>query len=237
MHLGFAARERTRVRVVADISRLLGGAWRWLTALFDPGGARPPTSDLAHRVEISETWEDLAVPEQVRRRLGDIAASVAERRRTYPSWATQATERPGRRVWVEPSGGIDGLAVAQVLAAELRVDLYRVDLSAVVSKYIGETEKNLRRLFDSGETGGALLLFDEADALFGRRSDVRHSDDRYAQGTILDAIADYDGTAIFIGRACDKLDRRLCDLMDDILDFRPDASGVDPSGNHSEPGP
>jgi SpoVK/Ycf46/Vps4 family AAA+-type ATPase len=69
---------------------------------------------------------------------------------------------------------------AEVLAQELRLDLYRIDLSSVVSKYIGETEKNLRRVFDAAEDSGAILLFDEADALFGKRSEVRDSHDRYA---------------------------------------------------------
>ena len=69
---------------------------------------------------------------------------------------------------------------AEVIAHELRLDLYRIDLSAVVSKYIGETEKNLRRLFDAAEDGGAILFFDEADALFGKRSEVKDSHDRYA---------------------------------------------------------
>src|SRR5206468_8822634 len=69
---------------------------------------------------------------------------------------------------------------AEVLAGELRLDLYRIDLSSVVSKYIGETEKNLRQVFDAAEDGGAILLFDEADALFGKRTDVKDSHDRYA---------------------------------------------------------
>jgi SpoVK/Ycf46/Vps4 family AAA+-type ATPase len=69
---------------------------------------------------------------------------------------------------------------AEILAVELQLDLYRVDLSQVVSKYIGETEKNLRRIFDAAESGGAILLFDEADALFGKRSEVKDSHDRFA---------------------------------------------------------
>ena len=69
---------------------------------------------------------------------------------------------------------------AEVIANDLRLNLYRIDLSAVVSKYIGETEKNLRRLFDAAEDGGAILFFDEADALFGKRSEVKDSHDRYA---------------------------------------------------------
>ena len=88
---------------------------------------------------------------------------------------------------------------AEVLARELRLDLYRIDLSAVVSKYIGETEKNLKQVFDAAEEGGVLLLFDEADALFGKRSEVSDSHDRYANievGYLLQRMEAYQGLAI-----------------------------------------
>ncbi len=78
------------------------------------------------------------------------------------------------------SSGTGKTLAAEVLANELNLDLYRIDLSSVVSKYIGETEKNLRKIFDAAETGGAILLFDEADALFGSRSQVKDSRDRYS---------------------------------------------------------
>ena len=88
---------------------------------------------------------------------------------------------------------------AEVLASELGLDLYRIDLSPVVSKYIGETEKNLRRVFDAAEEGGAVLLFDEADALFGKRSEVKDSHDRYANievSYLLQRMEAYRGLAI-----------------------------------------
>ena len=97
-----------------------------------------------------------------------------------------------------PSGTGKTLA-AEVIARELRLDLYRIDLSAVVSKYIGETEKNLRRVFDAAEEGGAVLLFDEADALFGKRSEVKDSHDRYANievSYLLQRMEAYRGLAI-----------------------------------------
>jgi SpoVK/Ycf46/Vps4 family AAA+-type ATPase len=88
---------------------------------------------------------------------------------------------------------------AEVLAREMQLDLYRIDLSAVVSKYIGETEKNLRRVFDGAEDSGAILLFDEADALFGKRSEVKDSHDRYANievSYLLQRMESYRGLAI-----------------------------------------
>ena len=88
---------------------------------------------------------------------------------------------------------------AEVIANDLRFNLYRIDLSAVVSKYIGETEKNLRRLFDAAEDGGAILFFDEADALFGKRTEVEDSHDRYANAEVahlLERIESHDGLVI-----------------------------------------
>ena len=98
---------------------------------------------------------------------------------------------------------------AEVLASELRLDLYRIDLSQVVSKYIGETEKNLRRVFDAAEDGGAILLFDEADALFGKRSEVKDSHDRYANievSYLLQRMEAYRGLAILTTNLKDALD-------------------------------
>jgi len=98
---------------------------------------------------------------------------------------------------------------AEVLANELNLDLYRIDLGSVVSKYIGETEKNLRRIFDAAETGGAILLFDEADALFGKRSEVKDSRDRYVNQEVsylLQRMEAYQGLAILTTNLKDLLD-------------------------------
>jgi SpoVK/Ycf46/Vps4 family AAA+-type ATPase len=99
---------------------------------------------------------------------------------------------------------------AEVLARDLRLDLYRIDLSAVVSKYIGETEKNLKRVFDAAEEGGALLLFDEADALFGKRGEISDSRDRYANievGYLLQRMEAYQGLAVLTTNLKASLDR------------------------------
>src|SRR5207245_30617 len=95
--------------------------------------------------------------------------------------------------------GTGKTTAAEVLAGALQLDLYRIDLSAVVSKYIGETEKNLRRIFDAAEQSGAILLFDEADALFGKRGEVKDSHDRYANievSYLLQRMETYPGLAI-----------------------------------------
>ena len=117
---------------------------------------------------------------------------------------------------------------AEVLARELRLDLYRIDLSAVVSKYIGETEKNLRRVFDAAEQGGAILLFDEADALFGKRSEVKDSHDRYANievGYLLQRMEAYRGLAILTTNLKSALDPSFLRRIRFVVQFpRPDAA-------------
>jgi SpoVK/Ycf46/Vps4 family AAA+-type ATPase len=117
---------------------------------------------------------------------------------------------------------------AEVIANELRLSLYRIDLSAVVSKYIGETEKNLARLFDAAEDGGAILLFDEADALFGRRSEVKDSHDRYANieiNYLLQRIESYRGLAILATNMKNALDKAFLRRLRFIVNFTfPDAA-------------
>ena len=111
---------------------------------------------------------------------------------------------------------------AEVLANELRLDLYRIDLSAVVSKYIGETEKNLRRLFDAAEDGGAILFFDEADALFGKRSEVKDSHDRYANieiNYLLQRMEAYRGLAILATNMKSALDTAFLRRLRFIVNF------------------
>src|SRR5205807_691356 len=111
---------------------------------------------------------------------------------------------------------------AEVLANELRLDLYRIDLSQIVSKYIGETEKNLRRVFDAAEEGGAILLFDEADALFGKRSEVKDSHDRYANievSYLLQRMEAYRGLAILTTNMKNALDTAFMRRIRFIVQF------------------
>ncbi|MCC2668857.1 MAG: ATPase, central domain protein, partial [Armatimonadetes bacterium] len=117
---------------------------------------------------------------------------------------------------------------AEVLANELRLDLYRIDLAGVVSKYIGETEKNLRRIFDAAELGGAVLLFDEADALFGKRSEVKDSHDRYANievSYLLQRMEAYRGLAILTTNMKSALDTAFLRRLRFVVTFPfPDAA-------------
>jgi AAA+ superfamily predicted ATPase len=136
----------------------------------------------ATRVAPTQSWEDLVLPNDQLARLFDLAARVREHRTVYERWGFAAKVGKGLGLSALFSGppGTGKTMVAALLARELGLELYQVDLGKVVSKFIGETEKNLAALFDAAEAGRAILLFDEADSLFGKRTDVRSSNDRYA---------------------------------------------------------
>ena len=163
--------------------------------------ARPRMDGLAQRIEANAGWDDIVLPEPQLRTLRTIATQVRHRHRVYEEWGFARTSARGLGITALFVGdpGTGKTMAAEVLARELRLDLYRIDLATVVSKYIGETEKNLQRLFDAAEGSGGILLFDEADALFGRRSEVRDSHDRYANievSYLLQRMETYRGLAI-----------------------------------------
>jgi hypothetical protein len=173
--------------------------------------SRPRMDGLAQRIDAVAGWDDLVLPEQPRAVLRVIAAQVRQRHRVYEEWGFAARSARGLGItalFVGESGTGKTMA-AEVLAHELRLDLFRIDLASVVSKYIGETERNLRQLFDAAEGSGAILLFDEADALFGRRSEVRDSHDRYANvevSYLLQRMEAYRGLAILTTNMKQALD-------------------------------
>ena len=173
--------------------------------------ARPELDDLAQRIVACAGWDDLVLAPEPLATLHEIAAHVRGRVRVYEQWgfAGRSARGLGISALFEGASGTGKTMAAEVLAAELDLDLYRIDLSQVVSKYIGETEKNLRRVFDAAEAGGAILLFDEADALFGRRSEVKDSHDRYANievSYLLTRMEAYRGLAILTTNAKDAID-------------------------------
>lgn len=157
--------------------------------------------DLAQRLEPSADWDELALPEKVLAQLREIAAQVAHRSAVYGEWGSERhlARGPGISALFAGPPGTGKTMAAEVLATELDLGLYRIDLSRVVGKYIGETEKNLRRLFDAAEPGGAILFFDEVDTLFGKRSGVKDSHDRYASieiNYLVQRMEEYRGLAI-----------------------------------------
>jgi AAA+ superfamily predicted ATPase len=191
--------------------------------------ARGRLDDLAQRIESAATWDDLVLPEAQRDTLREIAVHVRQRARVYHDWgfAGKGARGLGISALFAGSSGTGKTMAAEVLANELRLDLYRIDLSSVVSKYIGETEKNLRRVFDAAEAGGAILLFDEADALFGKRSEVKDSHDRYANievGYLLQRMEAYRGLAILTTNLRSALDTAFLRRLRFVVNFPfPDA--------------
>jgi hypothetical protein len=186
--------------------------------------ARSRLDELAQRIDAAAGWEDLVLPKLQRDVLQDIVTQVHQRAKVYEQWgfASNGTRGLGISVLFSGVSGTGKTMAAEVLANELQLDLYRIDLSQVVSKYIGETEKNLRRVFDAAEEGGAILLFDEADALFGKRSDVKDSHDRYANievSYLLQRMEAYRGLAILTTNRKDSLDPAFLRRLRFVLQF------------------
>ena len=174
--------------------------------------ARPRLEDLAERIVPCATWDDLVLPDLPKQILRQMAAQARHRMKVYETWGFSSKGRRGLGVSALFPGesGTGKTLAAEVLAHELGLDMYRIDLSAVVSKYIGETEKNLKQVFDAAEEGGVLLFFDEADALFGKRGEVKESHDRYANievGYLLQRMESYQGLAILTTNLKSALDK------------------------------
>lgn len=186
--------------------------------------SRPRLDTLAQRIDPRATWDDLVVTEDTQRLLHAIVAQVACRGTVYSQW--QFARRMNRGLGITAlftgESGTGKTMAAEVIANDLRLALYRIDLSQVVSKYIGETEKNLQRVFDLMEGGGSILFFDEADALFGKRSEVRDSHDRYANievNYLLQRMETYTGLAILATNMKGALDQAFLRRLRFIVPF------------------
>jgi hypothetical protein len=192
--------------------------------------ARARLDDLAQRIEPAAGWDDLVLPAPQKEILRQIAANAAQRVTVYERWgfAGQGSRGLGITAVFTGASGTGKTMAAEVLAGQLSLDLYRIDLSQVVSKYIGETEKNLGRVFDAAEEGGAVLLFDEADALFGKRTEVKDSHDRYANievSYLLQRMEAYRGLAILTTNLKSALDPAFLRRIRFVIQFPfPDAA-------------
>ncbi|MFV2063349.1 MAG: ATP-binding protein, partial [Chloroflexota bacterium] len=184
---------------------------------------------LARRVEPRASWSDLVVPSAVRRQLGELTARARHRDIVMGEWGLGGGATHGHGVSALFGGdpGTGKTMSAEVVAAELGLDLYVIDLSSVVDKYIGETEKNLDRIFTEADRINGVLLFDEADAIFGQRSEVRDARDRYANVEIaflLQRMEQFDGVAILTTNLRANMDDAFLRRLDAVIDFPvPDA--------------
>lgn len=184
----------------------------------------PSLDQLAQRIDAKATWKNLVLPKESLALLQQIVDQVDQRGKVYNDWGFLAKMNRGLGLSVLFAGesGTGKTMAAEVLANALQLNLYRIDLSSVVSKYIGETEKNLRKLFDAAEDGGAVLFFDEADALFGKRSEVKDSHDRYANieiNYLLQRIEAYRGLAILATNMKSSLDQAFMRRLRFIVNF------------------
>jgi hypothetical protein len=186
--------------------------------------ARAGMEQLARRIDAKADWNQLVLPPAQSALLHQITDQVASRNRVYEDWGFREKMNRGLGINALFAGesGTGKTMAAEVIANELKLDLFRIDISAVVSKYIGETEKNLRKLFDAAEDSGAILFFDEADALFGKRSEVKDSHDRYANieiNYLLQRMESYRGLAILATNMKSALDKAFVRRLRFIVDF------------------
>lgn len=186
--------------------------------------SRLPNEPAFQAIVPKATLSDLALPasgiDQLRRIVAD------DRHRTRVGDGSEARGRissePGTRMLFAGEGGAGKTMAAEAIASELGLPLYRIDLSAVVGKYIGETEKNLRHIFDAAEADGGVLFFDEADALFGKRSEVKDSHDRYANvevSYLRQRIERHPGIVILAARARSAIDAPFLRRLGSVVDF------------------
>ena len=186
--------------------------------------SNPGLSQLATKVVSPHGWEDLVLPNAQIAQLRSIEAQVHHTHTVYHQWGFDSKLALGKglnALFSGPSGTGKTMA-AGVLARDLGLDMYKIDLSGVVSKYIGETEKNLSRIFEEASTANAILFFDEADALFGRRSEVKDAHDRYANieiSYLLQKMEEYDGVAILATNFSQNLDESFTRRMQFIVEF------------------
>ncbi|HEX6904108.1 MAG TPA: ATP-binding protein [Thermoanaerobaculia bacterium] len=186
--------------------------------------SNPRLSALAQKITPKYGWSDIVLPADRLEVLREICNAVRYRSRVYEDWGFGGKLSLGKGLNVLFAGppGTGKTMGAEVLAGELGLDLYKIDLSTVVSKYIGETEKNLARIFAEGETSNALLFFDEADALFGKRSEVRDSHDRYANleiSYLLQRMDEYEGVVILATNLRKNMDEAFVRRMHFTLEF------------------
>jgi AAA+ superfamily predicted ATPase len=186
--------------------------------------SRGTLSALAHKIQPTYHWEDIILPKDLTEQMQEICGYIKHYHLVYSEWGfgrKLATGKGLNMLFAGPSGTGKTMA-AEIIASELLLDLYKIDLSSIISKYIGETEKNLDRIFKEGRTSNAILFFDEADALFGKRSEVRDSHDRYANievSYLLQKMDEYEGIVILATNLRKNMDEAFTRRMHYALEF------------------
>jgi SpoVK/Ycf46/Vps4 family AAA+-type ATPase len=216
---------------VAQLSAAERGEGLPQPADFERGAreaSRTRLGELAALLTERRGWETLVLPEAQREQLRSVSSHLRHRDMVLLEWGyEQAAASHGIKVLFAGPSGTGKTMAAQVIATDLGLDVFRVDLATVVSKYIGETERNLDRIFGAAEGSNAILFFDEADALFGKRSEVKDAQDKYANvevAYLLQRLEDFDGVAVLASNLRGNLDDAFKRRIDVLVDFPlPDA--------------
>lgn len=179
---------------------------------------------LAPKVLLVHTWNDLVLPDATLRQVRDTAAAIKFRHVVYSKWkfGQRLAVSRGLKILFAGASGTGKTMTAAVVARDLGLDLYKIDLSAVVSKFIGETEKNLDRIFRAAQSSNSILFFDEADALFGKRSEVNDAHDRYANievAYLLQKMEEHDGAVILASNLSRNIDQAFSRRMHYVVEF------------------
>jgi hypothetical protein len=209
----------------ADQARLRGGTLD-RAELFQAARSysSPGLANLAHKIEARYTWSDIVLPTDQLSMLKELIATVRGRPMVLETWGVgdKLAASAGVTILFAGPPGTGKTMAAEVIASELGLELYKIDLSTVVNKYIGETEKNLGRIFDEASNSNAILFFDEADAIFGKRSEVKDAHDRYANievSYLLQRMETYDGVTILATNLRANLDDAFTRRLQFAVDF------------------
>ncbi len=194
---------------------LLMGCW---------GQCNQELSKLAQKIDSKSCWDDLILPQEQSKLLQEVCSHFKYKNVVYSQWGFNEKVLYGKGLSILFSGpsGTGKTMAAGIIAHDLKLELYKIDLSTVVSKYIGETEKNLSRIFNEAETSNAILFFDEADALFGKRSEITNAHDRYANietSYLLQKMEEYEGITILASNLRQNLDQAFLRRMQFIIEF------------------
>jgi AAA+ superfamily predicted ATPase len=187
-------------------------------------GSRPEFRGLALHVVPQYTWGDLIISDKIEKQLKHLTNYLSEQENVYHRWGANKIRPRGYGIKALFSGGpgTGKTMAAEVIAGTLGLDMFRVDLSSVISRWVGETEKNLREIFDAAEGGTAVLLFDEADALFGSRGEVKQAQDRFANQEVsflLQRLEVFEGCAILTTNLQENIDEAFLRRFGAVVEF------------------
>lgn len=186
--------------------------------------ARPEFSGLAQHVVPKYTWKDLILPDKILGQLKHLETYLAQQEKVFHHWGARSIRRRGYGIKALFSGapGTGKTMCAEVIAGSLGLDMFKVDLSSVISRWVGETEKNLKEIFDAAEGGSSIILFDEADSLFGSRGDVKQAQDRFANQEVsflLQRLEVFEGCAILTTNLQENIDEAFMRRFGAVVEF------------------